>query len=139
MKGTGGLRIIQNIKISLYFHGLGGVVKGMGNPKSIENITISLYSDGLGGVVMGGGMVKGTRGPRIIEISEIPPNFRGLGAGGPRTTANAKSSLFFHGLVGVVQGAGGPRFVKKAKISRFCSWFGRRGERRANGSRIAEK
>ena len=48
--------------MSLYFHGLGVVVKGAGGPRIIENTKISLYFHGLGGVV------KGAGGPRIIEI-----------------------------------------------------------------------
>ena len=59
MKDAGGPRFIEHIKISLYFHGLGGVVKVAGDPGIIENINCSLY-------FLGCGVVNGASGPRII-------------------------------------------------------------------------
>ena len=38
MKGACGPIIIEKTKLSLYVHGLGGVVKGAGCPRIIENL-----------------------------------------------------------------------------------------------------
>ena len=38
MKGVCGPIIIEKSKLSLYVHGLGGVVKGAGCPRIIENL-----------------------------------------------------------------------------------------------------
>ena len=62
---SGGSRIIEHKKVTLHFHGLGGVVKGAGGPRITENTRICLYLHCLGGVV------KGAGGPRIIENTRM--------------------------------------------------------------------
>ena len=43
MKGASGPRIIEHTQISLYSHGMGGVVKGAGGPRIIENLNIDFF------------------------------------------------------------------------------------------------
>ena len=42
---------------------------------------------------------------------------RGEGRANGPIIENAKESLYFHGLVGVVKGAGGPRIIENTTIS----------------------
>ena len=66
---AGGPRIIETIKIPLYVHDLGAVMKGAGGPIIIANTMISLYVHGLSG------MVKGAGGPRISKHTKISLHF----------------------------------------------------------------
>ena len=49
---------------------------------------------------------------------------RGEGRASGPNIENAKESLYFHGLVGVVKGAGGPRIIENTTISQYFHRLG---------------